>query len=199
MSLTNNNNTINITYLQEETQMKKITLGLIFLLVMCLFAGCGKNTDNKAVIAEIQQSLNQNDTQVLIAFGDNFEAKKGLIQSSELHSEGLIALCTNPEPMNLDNDTVQKWFNEAIARTELTADQEVQIAKIGEFCYNQALLLRTNLTGSGLVAVCENPGSMNLDNDTVQKWFNEAIERTELTADQEVLIAKSKVKGLGLF
>ena len=109
--------------------MKKITLGLIFLLVMCLFAGCGKNTDNKAVIAEIQQSLNQNDTQVLIAFGDNFEAKKGLIQSSELHSEGLIALCTNPEPMNLDNDTVQKWFNEAIERTELTADQEVLIAK----------------------------------------------------------------------
>ena len=183
--------------------MKKITLGLIFLLVMCLFAGCGKNADNnidnKSIIEEIQQTLNQNDTQVLIAFGDNFDAKEGLIQSSELHSEGLIALCTNPEPMNLKNDTVQEWFNEAIERTELTAEQEVQIAKIGEFAYNQALLLKTNLTGAGLVAVCENPGSMNLKNDTVQKWFNELIERTELTEEQKALIANSKIKGLGLF
>ena len=112
--------------------MKKITLGLIFLLVMCLFAGCGKNadnnTDNKSIIAEIQQTLNQNDTQVLIAFGDNFDAKEGLIQSSELHSEGLIALCTNPEPMNLNSDTVQKWFKEAIERTELTEEQKALIA-----------------------------------------------------------------------
>ena len=175
--------------------MKKFTLGLIFLLVICLLlAGCGKNADNntdkKSVIAEIQQTLNPDDTQVIIAFGDNFEAKKGLLQSSELHSEGLIALCINPAPLNLGSDTIQKWFKEAIERTELTAEQEVQIAKLGEFSYNRALLLRTNLSGDGLVAVCENPGSMNLGSDTVQKWFKEAIERTELTAEQEVQIAK---------
>ncbi len=177
--------------------MKKITLGLITLLVMCFLVGCGNSNSsshysnaNKEIIAEIQQTLNQNDIQVLTAFGDNFEAKKSLIQSSELHSDGLIALCTNPEPMYLDNDTVQSWFEEAIERTELTAEQQVQIIKIGEFAYNKILLLNTNLTAEGLVTICENPGTLNLDNDTVQSWFEEAIERTELTAEQQIQIIK---------
>ena len=179
--------------------MKKITLGLVFLLIMCCLAGCGNNTAKKELIAEIQETLNQNDAQVLIAFGDNFEAKKGLIQSSELNSDGLIALYTNPEPMNLNNNTVQNWFKDAIERTELTAEQEVQIARIGKFAYNRALLLSTNLTADGLVAVCENPGGLNLNNNTVQNWFKDAIKRTELTAEQKALIAKSKIGGLGLF
>ena len=170
--------------------MKKITLGLITLLVMCFLVSCGNSNDSnndnakKEVIAEIQQTLDQNDVQVLIAFGDNFDSKESLIQSSELHSDGLIALCTNPE---------------AIERTELTAEQQVQIAKIGEFAYNQALLLSTNLTAEGLVAICENPGTLNLKSTTVQKWFKEAIERTELTAEQQAQIAKSEIKGMGLF
>jgi len=185
--------------------MKKITLGLITLLVMCFLVSCGNSNDSnndnakKEVIAEIQQTLDQNDVQVLIAFGDNFDAKESLIQSSELHSDGLIALCTNPEPMNLKSNTVQKWFKEAIERTELTAEQQVQIVKIGEFAYNQALLLSTNLTAEGLVAICENPGTLNLDNDTVQSWFKEAIKRTELTAEQKAQIAKSKIQEMGLF
>lgn len=179
--------------------MEKIILGLVFLCVMCCLAGCGNNTSKKKLIAEIQQTLNQNDAQVLIALGNNFEAKVELIRSSELNSDGLIALCTNPEPMNLNNKTVRNWFKDAIERTELTAEQEVEIARIGEFAYSQALLLSTNLTADGLVAVCENPGDLNLNNKTVQNWFKDAIKRTELTAEQKALIAKSKTGGLGLF
>ena len=55
------------------------------------------------------------------------------------------------------------------------------------------------MTADGLVAVCENPEDLNLDNNTVQDWFKDAIERTELTAEQKALIAKSKIGGLGLF
>ena len=97
---------------------------------------------------------------------------------TNLSADGLVAVCENPGSMNLRSDTIQKWFKEAIERTELTAEQEVQIAKLGEFSYNRALLLKTNLSGDGLVAVCEYPGSMNLRSNTIQKWFKEAIERT---------------------
>ena len=103
---------------------------------MCFLIGCCKSDDSnknysaeKNVIVEIQQTLDQNDIQVLIAFGDNFEAKMSLLQSLELHSDGLIALCTNPKPMNLWNNKVRKLFKEAIERTELTAEQKVKIAK----------------------------------------------------------------------
>ncbi len=189
--------------------MKKITLGFITLLVMCFLLGSCNSSDSnnddivsnddnddnddnvkKDVIAEIQQTLNQNDGQVLIAFGDNFEEKENLIHSSELHSDGLIALCTNPFPMDLDNDIVQIWFKKAIKRTDLTAEQQVQIIKIGEFAYTKALLLSANLTAEGLVAICENPSPFNLDDDTVQSWFKEAIKRTNLTAEQQVQIIK---------
>ena len=185
--------------------MKKITLGLITLLVICFLVGCNNSNNdnndnaNKEFIAEIQQTLDQNDAQVLTAFGDNFEAKKALIQSSELHSDGLIALCINPKPLNLKSAIVQDWFKEAIERTNLTTEQQVQIAKIGEFAYSKALLLSTNLTAEGLVAICENPGTLNLKSDIVQNWFKEAIGRTKLTAEQRVQIAKSELKGMGLF
>lgn len=172
--------------------MKKITLGFITLLIMCFLVGCG-------TIGKIQQKLDKNDPQVIIALGNSFESKEALIKSSELNANGLIALCTKPSPMNMRNAEVQSWFIEAIERTELTAEQEVQIAKIGNFTYSKALLLKTNLTAEGLVAICENPVNLNLHNDEVKKWFREAIERTELTEEQKVRIAKSKIEGLGLY
>ncbi len=173
--------------------MKKITLGLITLLIMFLFVGCSSNNNvntEEEVIEEIQQTLDQNDVQVITAFGNNSEAKEALIQSSELHSNGLIALCINPEPMILGSGTVQKWFEEAIERTELTAEQQVQIARIGEFAYTRALLLSSKLTAEGLVAICETPKALNLNNNTIREWLRKAIERTELTAEQQVQIAK---------
>ena len=168
--------------------MKKITLGLVLLLVMCCFTACGKNNASNDIIEEIQQTLNPNDEQVQIAFGNDHYAKKTLLLSSRLHSEGLIALCTNPEPLSLDNGVIQDWFKEAFERTELTSEQQVQIAKMGNVIYTKSLLQSTQLTGEGLIAICENPGNLPLD--FVQNLFNEAMERTELTPEQEVKIAK---------
>ena len=183
--------------------MKKITLGLITILVMCFLIGCNDSNSNnkrKEVIEEIQQTLDPNDLQVLIAFGNNFEAKEELIHSSELSAEGLIALCIDPYPMNLNSTTVRGWFKEAIERVELTADQQVQIVKIGEYAYTTALLLSVNLKGEGLVAICENiPSKLNINSVTVKSWFKDAIKRTYLTEEQKIQIAKSEIGGIGLF
>lgn len=235
-----------------------IALSIVLSISYFIFRASGR-ADGKT-IKEIQQTLDQNDSQVIIALGNNFEAKEGLIKSSELNGDGLIALCTKPEPMNIDNSniknyfkkaiartkltpqqqvqiakigdstysktlllsndlsaealveickntkvfnlnntTVQGWFRDAINRTNLTAKQQVQIAEIGRPIYKEALLLSNNLSAEGLIAVCENPRGLNLNNPTVQKWFKNAIQRTELTEAQKVKIAKSKIQGLGLF
>ena len=78
-------------------------------------------------ILDVGSGIFRNDAQVLVAFGDNFEAKKGLIQSTELSSTRLVAICTNPRPLALENSEVQEWFRNAVAQTELTAEQEVEI------------------------------------------------------------------------
>ena len=169
--------------------MKKVIYGIMFLFVMLCFTGCS-TTANKEDVLEIPEEFDKNDTQVLIAFGDSYEAKKGLIQSTELSSDGLVALCTNPSPFVLENYEVQEWFRNAIAQTELTAEQEVKIAKMGKATYARALLLDPNLTPDGLVAVCENSKCLNLRNLEVQDWFRDAVARTELTAEQEVKIAE---------
>ena len=145
----------------------------------------------KNVIAEIQQTLDQDDAQVMIALGENYKAKEGLLQSPKLHAEGLMALCINPIPMNIHcSEVVQERFKEAIARTELTEEQQVLIAEIGEFVYSKVLLSSTKLTAEALVAICENSEGFDLNIDAVKKQFKEAFERTELTNEQQVQIAK---------
>ena len=107
------------------------------------------------------------EAQIVIAQGDNFEAKESLIKSRRLHSEALIALCNHPNPMNLKNEEVQGWFQNAITRTKLTAKEEVQIAKIGNFVFNRGLLLRKNLSAEGLLVICEKADLFNLKNKEV--------------------------------
>ena len=76
-----------------------IALSIVFSIAYFIFRVSGR-ADGKT-IEEIQQTLDQNDSQVIIALGNNFEAKEGLIKSSELNGDGLIALCTKPEPISL--------------------------------------------------------------------------------------------------
>ena len=168
--------------------MNRVICSIVLLCVMLCFTGCS-NAASEDVL-EIPQEFDRNDAQVLVAFGDNFEAKKGLIQSTELSSTGLVAICTNPRPLALENSEVQDWFKNAVAQTELSAEQEVEIAKMGKVAYARALLLDPSLTPEGLVAVCENSECLNLRNIEVQGWFLEAFMRTELTAEQEVKVAK---------
>ena len=112
-----------------------------------------------------------------------------LLSKSDLTGDGLVAVCENPGNINLDNSNIKKLFEDAFERTALTAEQEVLIAKLCEPAYSYALLSKSDLTGDGLVAVCENPGNINLDNYNIRKLFKETFERTTLTTEQEVQIA----------
>lgn len=140
-------------------------------------------------IEEIQQTLDSEDVQVVTALGDNSKEKLRLLQSPNLNADGLIALCTNPDPLNIDNSQIQIIFAEAIERTELTSEQQVQIASIDEFVYSKGLLLKTDLSQEGLVEVCKNPGNIILDHQLIS-LFAQAMERAELTPEQEVEIAE---------
>ena len=160
-------------------------LALLFILMPFLDSPNAFHSSNDSSTKEAQ---------IAIAQGDNFEAKESLLKSKNLHSEALIALCNHPEPMNLENEEVQSWFKNAIKRTELTTKQQVQIAKIGNFVYNSALLLRDKLSAEGLLVICQKAEVFNLENEDVQSWFKNAIKRTELTAEQKAQIAKSKIK-----
>lgn len=144
---------------------------------------------------EAQYVLSQNwsdEVQVVLAKTKIFECQKVLINSSKLSGEGLTVLCERPANFNFDNDIVIRWFNTAIENTKLTPEQEIRIAKCREFVIKVALLKRTKLTGEGLVTLCQNTGNINVDDSTVvYKWFENAIERTKLTENQELAIAET--------
>ncbi len=196
--------------------MKKITLGII-LLTMCFFAGSinGNCADdaNGIIVTGIHKTFDFNFKDSIVQDSNRFinvkekinstaieefnlatirayVRSRGLLVNDNLTAEGLIAICENPGDLDLLNDTVQDWFAEEIERIDLTAEQEVRIAKFGRFPYSRGLLFRTKLTADGLIAVCETSGALNLLNEDVQNWYAEAIERTNLTAEQEVHIAK---------
>lgn len=178
--------------------MKKFikNLGLILLVAITL-SGCGttakaenESLDSKeAIISEIRDGFEKDSIQVAAASHDILDFKKNLLEYSQLNADGLMAICINPTPLNLENTEVQRWFKDAFERTALTAEQEVLIAKLCEPAYSYALLSKSDLTGDGLVAVCENPGNINLDNSNIKKLFEDAFERTTLTTEQEVQIA----------
>lgn len=145
---------------------------------------------------EAEYVLSQNwsdEIQIALARTSVFECQKILLNSPKLSGEGLTTICEIPSNFNFDNDIVISWFNNAIQNTKLTANQEERIARCGEFTVKVALLKRTKLTGEGLVILCQNTGNINVDDSsTVYEWFEKAIERTKLTAYQELEIAKTE-------
>ena len=185
----------------------KITVMLLvftFIIMCYLFYAIITGKDEKIalknlVIEHIEEKLNKHNVQVVIALGNNFEAKKNLLLSPKLNSDGLLALCINPEPLNIKNHTIQDYFKTAIKNAELSKEQQVQLAKIGEAIYSIGLLSNPHLTAEGLVAICEHSENLNLKNDTVLELFNNAINNTVLTEKQQIQIAESDIEGVGLF
>ena len=180
--------------------IKVIIFGTI-VGILYAFLICSSISERRkiAITEEIRKTLDKNDVQVIIALGNNYDAKKSLLLSSKLNSDGLIALCLNPKPLKIKDSTIQEAFEKAIKKVELTEKQQIQIAQIGETVYSKALLLSPNLTPEGLIAICENPGKLNLKDDATLELFKNAIKNTELTDEQRIKIAKSKVEGIGLF
>ena len=155
--------------------------------------------NENSTIESIRQAFDENDIQIQIVLYGNYEAKESLLQSYELNSNALVALCIYPKPLDLDNKEIRNSFESAIERVELTEEQQIQIIRLNEYLFTKELLLSPNLTAEALVAICENPEPLNLKNKEVQDWFKAAIERTGLTKEQKSRIVNSKIQGMFLY
>jgi len=78
-----------------------------------------------------------------------------------------------------------EWFYNEVEKAELTAEDEVKLAKLDEGVLHNALLLRSNLTAEGLIATCEAEfkGSYGYGSKQME-MLNNAVKRVELTDDQ---------------
>lgn len=143
---------------------------------------------------EVKYVLEQNNSakiQVTLAKTKTFEVQEYLLQYPALKGSALVEICENPANFNFDNSLVQDDFNKAMERTNLKSEQEVRIAKCKSYTIKLALLRRSKLTGEGLVAFCENTGEVNLDSETVRRWIDQAMKRTNLNPKQEARIAQT--------
>ena len=129
--------------------------------------------------------------QIAIAEARTFEGQKVLLNSPSLHAEALVTICQSPANFDFSSELVRRWFTEAIKRTALRPEQEVQIANTGKFVMQRALLFRSKLSGEALVAICQSPANFDFSMELVQQWFIETIERTSLTPEQEVQLANT--------
>lgn len=123
--------------------------------------------------------------------GRKFMMKRALILKKDLSAAGLIELCRNPGSMNLDSDTVRRWYLDAVNRINPSEKQQLKMVESQNFAILRALLLSEYLKGETLATISESPGSMNLDSENVWSWFAKAAKRTELTVEQQVRMAKS--------
>lgn len=144
---------------------------------------------------EFQYVLSQNSSpivQIEMAKIRTSEAQRVLLEFPNLCGEALVEICEHSKKFNFENNTVDKWFSDAIKRTKLTAKQEIRISQCGEFVMKRALLLRENLTAAGLVELCINSGSLNLESDRVESWYRYKINNVSLTKKQQLEIARTK-------
>ena len=124
--------------------------------------------------------------------GKNFVISKALILKNDLSADGLVELCRNPGHMNLDSDTVRKWYLDALDRIVPSEEHQLKMVATGNFAILRALMLSKNLKGATLATISESPGSMNLDSEIIWNWFEKAVKRTDLTTSQQVRMAEAK-------
>ena len=123
--------------------------------------------------------------------GKNFVIKRAMILKKDLTATGLVELCRNPGSMNLDSDTVRRWYLDAVKRSKPSEKQQLKMVESKNFAILRALLLSEELKGETLAAISESPGTMNLDCQDVWTWFERATRRTELTVEQQVRMAEA--------
>ncbi len=144
--------------------------------------------------SETRYVLEQNNSakvQYALAKTKVFEVQAYLLKYSMLKANALVEICENHSNFNFDNYDVQKWFNRAMDRTKLKPEQEVRIANCKNYAIKIALLRKSNLSGDGLVAFCQNTGTVNLESETVRAWIDDAVKRTKLTPEHEAKIAQT--------
>lgn len=122
--------------------------------------------------------------QVQIAELGSYLYNRALLQSPHLTGAALVAVCQNCQWMNLDNEFVQGFLKKGFRTAKLTSEQVESIVGIGNKFFTETLLMKKNLTGEELTAICSNPGHLDLERNRVQRWFREAFDRTELSVNE---------------
>lgn len=151
-----------------------------------------KKVDSELEAEYVMSQNSSKAVQVAMAETKNFEAQKHLLTSPDLCAEALVAICEKPANFNFENDTVERWFTNAINRTKLTPRQEIRISQNGKkFIMKRALILKDDLSAPGLIELCNNPGNMNLDSDTVRRWYLNAVNRIKPTEKQQLKMVAS--------
>lgn len=124
---------------------------------------------------------------------------RALLLSDVLKAETLIAISERPANLNIDSsEVVWGWFEKAVNKTELSVEQQVRMAKLKNFASKRALLWSKRLSYEAFLAICQNPGTFNMENDTVQMHFRETTKRLlpTLNDEQKAELAKTKIKGV---
>ena len=152
---------------------------VIVIIVIRMFMGSGNYSSFSSEI-----ELDKNDSQVQVVLNGSMEEKVELLKSNNLTEQGLLAFCGQKEQLNIEENELRKLFEEAFRKVELNYAQQVQVAKLGSYLYNRALLQSPHLTGAALVAVCQNCQWMDLDNEKVQWLFRKGFETAKLSSKQ---------------
>lgn len=130
--------------------------------------------------------------QIRISRAGYFIMKKALLLKEDLTSNALVELCYNSGRLNLDSDTVKWWYLNAINRTKPSEKQQLKIVETKKYSFLRALLLSDVLKAETLIAISEDPGNLNTESETVWSWFENAVNKTELSVEQQVRMAKLK-------
>ena len=129
--------------------------------------------------------LSSKQVNEIVEIGNKFFTENLLLKKN-LTGEELVAICSNSGHLDLGRNKVQRWFEEAFERTELSSEEQIRVLELGKEFYSELLLQSTNLTGQALVEICK----YSIKNSDVQDWIEKAFKRVELTSEQQVELAK---------
>ncbi len=146
------------------------------------------NQDQKA-----EEDVNEFDEEQSSSSEDEKSEEKESIHNEECQKK-------ETDKMKVSVEVILPMAQEA--KTELEAEYvlsqnwcdqvQVALAKTGKFECQKVLITSSKLCGEALVEICTNPASFNFDNNTVQNWFERAVNETNLNANQEIKIARAK-------
>ena len=164
------------------------------IVILALLCGCDAQEVSKENLKSIETISTTIEEQSNIEKSEELEDITYLVENEESYQSVdkptvKILMSMIDELRNCSSEEVEWWYN-AVEKAELTAEDEVRLAKLDEGVVNTALLLRSNLTSEGLIATCEAifGGAYGWGTE-YQEILENAVERVDLTEDDEVRLA----------
>ena len=117
----------------------------------------------------------------------HYTYQKILLENQKLTPETYVFLAENNK-LNYENPYIELLYKNEFERLDFSTEQRKRLIDVQEYLFQELLLKSDELTGEELVMLCQE-NKFNMENTSVENWFVEAIERTELTSRQQVAIA----------